>query len=45
MKEPKVVLLVFASGKLVITGAKSEEQIHESVEKIRALLIDNELLN
>jgi transcription initiation factor TFIID TATA-box-binding protein len=44
MAEPKVVLLVFASGKLVITGAKREEQVHEAVEKIRAILIDYELL-
>jgi len=44
MKEPKVVLLVFASGKLVITGAKREEQVHEAVEKIRAILIDYDLL-
>jgi transcription initiation factor TFIID TATA-box-binding protein len=44
MKDPKVVLLVFASGKLVITGAKREEQVHEAVEKIRATLIDYDLL-
>jgi len=44
MTEPKVVLLVFASGKLVITGAKREEQVHEAADKIRAILIDNELL-
>ena len=44
MTEPKVVLLVFASGKLVITGAKREEQVHEAVEKIRAILIDYDLL-
>ena len=44
MTEPKVVLLVFASGKLVITGAKREEQVHEAVEKIRATLIDYDLL-
>ena len=25
MKEPKVVLLIFASGKIVLTGAKSRE--------------------
>ena len=43
MTEPKVVLLVFASGKLVITGAKKEEQVHEAVEKINATLIDYEL--
>ena len=44
MTEPKVVLLVFASGKLVITGAKREEQVYEAVEKIRAILIDYDLL-
>jgi len=44
MTEPKVVLLVFASGKLVITGAKREEQVHEAVGKIRAILVDYELL-
>jgi transcription initiation factor TFIID TATA-box-binding protein len=43
MTEPKVVLLVFASGKLVITGAKKEEQVYEAVDKIRAILIDYEL--
>ena len=44
MREPKVVLLVFASGKLVIVGAKREEQVHEAADKIRAILIDHELL-
>jgi transcription initiation factor TFIID TATA-box-binding protein len=44
MTEPKVVLLVFASGKLVITGAKREEQVHEAAEKVRAVLIDYDLL-
>ena len=44
MKEPKVVLLLFASGKLVITGAKREEQVYEAAEKIRATLIDFDLL-
>ncbi len=44
MGEPKVVLLVFASGKLVITGAKRGEQVHEAAEKMRAILIDYELL-
>jgi transcription initiation factor TFIID TATA-box-binding protein len=44
MTEPKVVLLLFASGKLVITGAKREEHVHEAAEKIRAILIDYDLL-
>jgi len=45
MTEPKVVLLIFASGKLVITGAKREEQVYEAADKIRAILIDHELLH
>jgi transcription initiation factor TFIID TATA-box-binding protein len=45
MTDPKVVLLVFASGKLVITGARREEQVHEAADKIRAILIDHELLH
>ena len=34
MDEPRVVLLVFSSGKMVITGAKREEEVYEAVEKI-----------
>ncbi len=41
MKEPKVVLLIFSSGKMVITGAKSEEDVQKAVysiyEKLREL--------
>jgi len=44
MAEPKVVILIFATGKLVITGAKRKEQVHEAVDKIRTTLIDNGLL-
>jgi len=44
MTDPKVVLLIFASGKLIITGARRKEQVHEAADKIRAILIDNELL-
>lgn len=44
MEEPRVVILVFSSGKLVITGAKREEQVHEAAEKMRAILLDHELL-
>lgn len=33
MKEPKVVLLIFASGKIVCTGAKNEKQVYKAVEK------------
>ncbi len=34
MEEPKVVLLLFQSGKLVCTGAKREEYVHESIRNI-----------
>jgi len=34
MKEPKVVLLIFSSGKMVITGAKSEEDVQRAVYSI-----------
>jgi transcription initiation factor TFIID TATA-box-binding protein len=44
MTEPKVVLLIFASGKLVITGAKREEQVHEAEDKMRSILVENGLL-
>jgi len=44
MKEPKVVILVFSSGRLVITGAKIEAQVHEAVEKMKAILVENKIL-
>jgi len=44
MDEPKVVILIFSTGKLVITGAKREEQVHEAADKMRTILMDNELL-
>ncbi len=34
MDEPKVVLLLFQSGKLVCTGAKKEEHVHQSIRNI-----------
>jgi len=44
MKEPKVVILIFRSGKLVLTGGKSEKQVHEAVEKMVSILTENELI-
>lgn len=38
MDTPKVVLLIFASGKIVLTGAKKREQIYEAYNKILPLL-------
>ena len=40
MKEPKVVLLIFASGKMVITGAKSFKWSKEAAENMKTLLSD-----
>jgi transcription initiation factor TFIID TATA-box-binding protein len=34
MNDPKVVLLIFSSGKMVITGAKSEEEVAQAVKNI-----------
>ena len=44
MKDPKTVLLLFSSGKLVCTGAKSEEMVNESITKMYEILQDFDLL-
>jgi transcription initiation factor TFIID TATA-box-binding protein len=44
MTEPKVVFLLFMSGKCVCTGARSEEDIYASVIKLRDQLEHNALL-
>jgi len=44
MSDPKTVLLLFASGKLVCTGAKSEGMVYESVAKVYEVLDDYDLL-
>jgi transcription initiation factor TFIID TATA-box-binding protein len=38
LEDPKVVLLIFASGKIVLTGAKKREQIYEAYQKILPVL-------
>jgi transcription initiation factor TFIID TATA-box-binding protein len=38
MDDPKVVILLFASGKLVCTGAKKEEDVYEAVTKLHETL-------
>jgi len=35
LDDPKVVILVFGSGKLVITGGKTEEDCRKSVERLK----------
>jgi len=44
MGEPKVVMLLFASGKLVCTGAKHEDMVREAVEKLHEILEDFDLI-
>ena len=44
MTKPKVVILMFASGKLVCTGAKSEREVYEAVYKLKDILEKNELI-
>ena len=34
MDDPKVVFLIFSSGKLVCAGAKKEEEIYRAVDKL-----------
>lgn len=43
MKDPKTVLLAFTSGKIVCTGGKSKEIVHQSVHKLNELLDDYDL--
>ena len=44
MDEPKVVILLFASGKLVCTGAKQEEDVYEAVTKLHETLEEQDLI-
>jgi transcription initiation factor TFIID TATA-box-binding protein len=44
MDEPKVVILLFASGKLVCTGAKKEEMVYDAVNKLHYRLEEDELI-
>ncbi|MDT7895975.1 MAG: TATA-box-binding protein [Desulfurococcales archaeon] len=40
LTDPKVVLLIFSSGKMVITGAKSEEEVEKAVNYTYKTLLD-----
>jgi transcription initiation factor TFIID TATA-box-binding protein len=44
MNDPKVVILLFSSGKLVCTGARKEEDVHRAVDNIRQKLEKNDLI-
>ena len=44
MLNPKTVILIFASGKLVCVGAKLEKDIHRSVHQIHSMLEEKNLM-
>ena len=44
MDDPKVVILLFASGKLVCTGAKREQDVYEAVNKLHEILEEKNLI-
>ncbi|MFQ5836337.1 MAG: TATA-box-binding protein [Candidatus Bathyarchaeia archaeon] len=44
MNNPKVVILIFTSGKLVCTGARKEEDVHQAVDKLHQKLEENNLI-
>ena len=44
MNSPKVVILIFRSGKLVCTGANKEEDVYRAVEKLHEKLEEEQLI-
>ena len=44
MDEPKVVILIFASGNLVCTGAKKEQDVYDAVHNLHASLEKKNLI-
>ena len=44
LEEPKVVILLFASGKLVCTGATKEEDVYRAVAKLHEQLEELDLI-
>ena len=44
MDVPKVVILLFSTGKLVCTGARTEQDVYDAYEKLHKTLEENELI-
>jgi transcription initiation factor TFIID TATA-box-binding protein len=44
MSDPKTVILLFASGKLVCTGAKKEVEVYRAVNNLHVNLEKKELM-
>jgi transcription initiation factor TFIID TATA-box-binding protein len=44
MDDPKVVILIFATGKLVVTGAKKEAEVSRAVARLQETLEEKGLI-
>jgi len=44
MEDPKVVILIFTTGKLVCTGAKKETEVHRAIAKLQDTLEEKKLI-
>jgi transcription initiation factor TFIID TATA-box-binding protein len=44
MDDPKTVILIFSTGKLVCTGAKKEAEVHRAIAKLQDTLEEKELV-
>ena len=44
MDDPKVVFLIFSTGKLVCVGAKKEKEVSRAVMKLQKILKENDLI-
>ena len=44
MDDPKVVILIFATGKLVCTGARKETEVHRAITKLQDTLEEKVLI-
>jgi len=44
MDDPKVVILIFSTGKLVCTGAKNEGNVHRAITKLQDSLEEKSLI-
>jgi len=42
--DPKTVILIFASGKLVCTGGKTEKDVYRAVNQLHAMLEEKDLM-
>ncbi len=44
MVDPKVVILIFSSGKLVCTGGKTEKDVYRAVNQLHSMLEEKDLM-